>query len=98
LEGAFYVSKVTFYFFYSLYGGGPAVVENNYFKSEVPLKALVVNIQKNQFEEEASSNASNTPRKLTTQNNTTTMRGKALEDGIVGLHNNTFFCYMNACL
>lgn len=20
------------------------------------------------------------------------------EDGIVGLHNNTFFCYMNACL
>ena len=23
---------------------------------------------------------------------------RQLEDGIVGLHNNTFFCYMNACL
>ena len=62
----YYISKRTFYFFHSVYGGGPAVVENIYFDEKA--KPLSLNGISSKFDDQ-SSNSSNTPRRLNTLNN-----------------------------
>ena len=76
-----------FYFFHSLYGGGPAIIINNLYHKEAPDDAI-------------SQNTRFTETTQTSYNHSVKPKTKVpkLEDGIVGLHNNTFFCYMNACL
>ena len=69
--GAYFVSKNTFYFFHTLYGGGPVVVENAYFNVEVRDKQLLTSGVSNKFDDH-SSNASSTPRKLNSQVKPTT--------------------------
>jgi len=50
-EKAFFVSKSTFYFFQSLYGGGPAVVENTYFDVFTTVKPQLLSQFSDKFEE-----------------------------------------------
>lgn len=79
------ISKHLFYFFISMYGGGPVVVQKAGWNQYEPHENLV---------------PSETPRDSLPE----TPRQKVFpempnyEDGIVGLQNNTFYCYMNACL
>ena len=61
----YFISKMTFYFFHSLYGGGPAVVINDYFSEIDNIQPMIINQPYNNSDEQ-SSNASSTPRKLTT--------------------------------
>jgi hypothetical protein len=37
----YFISKMTFYFFHSLYGGGPAVVDNFYFSTQNTIQPIL---------------------------------------------------------
>lgn len=81
------ISKHLFYFFISVYGGGPAVVQKESWAQFEPVIVAVQNVQEMLVE---------SPRPNPNHSNNNRMPN--YEDGIVGLENNTFYCYMNACL
>ena len=100
-ERFYLVNKNLYFFFYMLYGGGPALVNNTAFAHfeahDEPASKLI----KTQMPITESEHQSETESQTTTpQPHETPAKSKLprLEDGIVGLQNNTFYCYMNACL
>ena len=72
----FFINKDLFYFFISLYGGGPAIVQINDFERH-DLNGL-----------KCSAAESSPPR----------AKAGGFSQGIVGLRNESNYCYMNACL
>ena len=96
------VEKNLFYFFVMMYGGGPAVVSNDMYrtyearKDHAAIKRKTESQKRLQEEEDSRSYRSQNSAQRAQGNSQRQMQH--LEDGIVGLHNNTFYCYMNACL
>ena len=80
----FNISKHLWLFFQSLHGGGPSIVNNEKYQ-RIELGQPV-----SHTEPEVDFDSMNVVVKYE--------QPPQLEDGIVGLHNNTYYCYMNACL
>ena len=105
----FNVSKPLFYFFYSIYGGGPAIVKNDHYqkielaeKRKTRLQEQVKEQDSVEEDQDDRQPQYSRPTKYDNRQPESQTRKytqlPAYEDGIVGLENNTYYCYMNACL
>lgn len=91
----FTVSKPLWEYWSATHGSDVALVDNGYFRDQTPIQH---NQAQRPSDEDCLSQASSLRTSYQARDTQSIRSLSNLGDGIVGLHNNAFFCYMNACL